>query len=185
MKNKFWLCQRGSIFYLMEGATGRRTSLRTNDRNEAEQIVRARNESAGQPALALALGRAYFTASNPKLSQRTWQEVIDEYCTRGQPQTQAMRRRKTRQSAFDGMRQRPLLEPTAEDFMAILQSSGVSAAAILRGLHNLALGLGCLPWPVLALKLWPALRFKPKRSITPDEHERFLAAEGNAERRRY
>ncbi len=185
MKNKFWLCQRGPVFYLLEVETGRRTSLRTTDRTAAEQILRAKNEVAGQPALALALGRAYFSAYNPQLTQRTWQVVVDEYCSRGQPQTQAMRRRKTRHQAFDRIRNQPLLETAAEDFMAVLQSSGVSVAAILRGLHNLALGLGWLPWPILAPQLWPPLRFKPKRAITREEHERILAAERNPERRLY
>ena len=160
MKNKFWLCQRGPVFYLLEVETGRRTSLRTTDRTAAEQILRAKNEVAGQPALALALGRAYFSAYNPQLTQRTWQVVVDEYCSRGQPQTQAMRRRKTRHQAFDRIRNQPLLETAAEDFMAVLQSSGVSVAAILRGLHNLAVGLGWLPWPVLAPKLWPPAAFQ-------------------------
>ena len=185
MKNKFWLCQRGPVFYLLEVETGRRTSLRTTDRTAAEQILRAKNEVAGQPALALALGRVYFSAYNPQLTQRTWQVVVDEYCSRGQPQTQAMRRRKTRHQAFDRIRNQPLLETAAEDFLAVLQSSGVSVAAILRGLHNLALGLGWLPWPILAPQLWPPLRFKPKRAITREEHERILAAERNPERRFY
>jgi len=185
MKNKFWLCQRGPVFYLLEVESGRRTSLRTTDRASAEQILRAKNEATGQPALALALGRAYFSTYNPKLTQRTWQVVVDEYCSRGQPQTQAMRRRKTRQKAFDPIRHKPLLETTAEDFMEVLRSSGVSVAYCLRGIHNLAVGLGWLPWPILAPKLWPPLRYKPKRGITSKEHERILAAERNPERRVY
>jgi integrase len=147
--------------------------------------VRAKNEVAGKPALALALGRAYFSAYSPKLAQRTWQVVVDDYCSRGQPQTQAMRRRKTRHKALDRIRHQPLLETTAEDLMAVLQTAGVSVAACLRGLHNLALGMGWLPWPILAPKLWPPLRYKPKRGITAAEHERILAAERNPERRLY
>lgn len=108
MKNTFWLCQRGPVFYLLEVETGRRTSLRTTDRAAAEQFLRAKNEVAGKSALALALGRAYFSAYNPKLTQRTWQAVVDEYCSRRQPQTQAMRRRKTRHKAFDLIRHQPL-----------------------------------------------------------------------------
>jgi integrase len=185
MKNTFWLCQRGPVFYLLEVETGRRTSLRTTDRAAAEQFLRAKNEVAGKSALALALGRAYFSAYNPKLTQRTWQAVVDEYCSRRQPQTQAMRRRKTRHKAFDLIRHQPLLETAVGGFLAVLQSSGVSVAACLRGIHNLALGLGWLPWPVLAPQLWPPLRYKPKRGITSEEHEQILAAERNLERRLY
>ncbi len=136
MKNKFWLCKRSQMFYLLEAETGRRTSLRTTDPNVAKEIVRAKNEAAGKPALALALGRAYFSAYNPKLSERTWQVVVEEYCSRGQPQTQAMRRRKTRHRSLDLIRNKPLLETGAEDFMEVLQSSGVAVAACLRGIHK-------------------------------------------------
>jgi hypothetical protein len=40
-----------------------------------------------------------------------------------------------------------------EQRLAVIQSSGASVAARLRGLHNLAVGLGWLPWPVPAPKL--------------------------------
>jgi hypothetical protein len=36
-----------------------------------------------------------------------------------------------------------------------------------------------LPWLVLPKKRWPALQFKEKRAITPDEHRKILAAESN------
>src|SRR5260370_36251098 len=57
--------------------------------------------------------------------------------------------------------------------------------AILRCVHNLALGLGWLPWPVLPPKLWPIQHFKPKRGITQNEQWRIVAAEQNRERRTY
>jgi integrase len=57
--------------------------------------------------------------------------------------------------------------------------------AFLRCVHNLALGLGWLPWPVLPPRLWPAVHTKPKRGITLEEHNRILAAEQNTERRHY
>jgi integrase len=111
--------------------------------------------------------------------------VIDEFCSRGQPQTQAMRRRKTKHKAFDLIRRKTLLETTSDDFMEILKTSCVSVAACLRSIHNLALGLGWLLAPVLPPKMWPPLRFKPKRAITRAEHETILAAEGNRERNLY
>lgn len=182
MKKKFWLCQRGPVFYLLEAETGRRTSLRTTDSSEAEQIVRARNDAANQPALGLAMARAYLSSTHPKLAERTWQAVLEEFCSRGQPQTQALRRRRTRHKLFDLIRDKPLLETTAEDFLGILKSAGVMVAACLRSMHNLAVGMGWLPWPILAPMLWPSLRPKPKRGITPAEHQQILAAEKNPER---
>ena len=96
-----------------------------------------------------------------------------------------MRRRRTRHKAFDLIRRKPLVETTADDFIEVLKSSGVMVGACLRSIHNLALGLGWLPWPVLAAKLWPSVQSKPKRSITREEHLRILAAERNPERHAY
>ena len=185
MKKKFWLCKRGSVYYLFDSETGHRTSLRTEDQTQAEQILQAKNQVEGKPLLGLALAKAYLSALDPHLPQRTWQDVLDEFCSRGQPQTQAFRKRKARNKAFNLIRHKKLVETTSDDFRAVLGSSGVMVHCCLRCAHNLAVGLGWLPWPVLPPKLWPKLRFKPKRGITWQEHQRILAAEKNSERRSY
>ena len=55
----------------------------------------------------------------------------------------------------------------------------------VRCLHNLAIGLGWLPWPIIPAKLWPKPKTKTKRAITSQEHQRILASEKNTERKRY
>ncbi len=183
MKKQFWLCKRGRIFYLCDSQTGQRTSLGISDRNEAEKIARAKNESQGKPALGLALAKAYLAAYDQTLLDRTWQNVMNEFCSRGQPQTTALRLRKIRGKAFDTIRNRRLVETTSQDFLAVLSSGRVFVHAYLRCLQNLALGLGWLPWPVLAPKLWPRLKCKQKRAITKEEHQAIVRAESNAERK--
>jgi integrase len=84
--------------------------------------------------------------------------------------------------AFNALRGVKLVETTAEDFLSILSGGKVSVAHYLKRLHNLALGLGWLAFPVLAPRLWPKPRFKSKRGITLAEHQRILAAEKNPER---
>jgi len=68
------------------------------------------------------------------------------------------------------------METSAEDFLVILQTAKVSEAHYLRRLHNLAIGLGWLAVPVLTPRLWPKPQYKAKRGITPDEHQRIVAA---------
>ena len=82
MKSKYWLCKRGLVFYLFDSETGWRTSLNTRDRLEAQRILHAKIESAGKPALGLALAKAYLSALDPHLSERTWQDVFEEFCSR-------------------------------------------------------------------------------------------------------
>lgn len=55
----------------------------------------------------------------------------------------------------------------------------------LRRIHNFALDMNWLPWPVLAKKQWPKVRFKDKRAITWKEHQAIIASEDNAERRAF
>lgn len=185
MKQRFYLFTRGAVYYLQDGVTGKQQSLHTRDRAEAERLWHARNEALASPTINIALARSYLSAHDPKMLGRTWQNVLDEFCSRGQPQTQAFRRRKARQPAFDALRHKRLVETTADDFITTLNGAGVMIHAFLRCLHNLALGLGWLPWPVLAPKLWPEVRFKAKRGITWEEHQRIMHAEKNLERHHY
>ena len=185
MKKRFWLCKRGQVYYALDSQDGRRVSLRTDQREDALKILQAKNDASGKSGLGLALAKAYLGAYDESLNRRTWQAVMDAFCSRGQPQTQAFRRRKLGRQLFDSLRTKCLLETTAEDFRQFLSQAGVMDHAILRSLHNLALGYGWLPWPVLAAKLWPPLRAQPKRGITQEEHERIQAAEKNRERRLY
>ena len=55
----------------------------------------------------------------------------------------------------------------------------------LRRLHNFALDMSWLPWPVLAKKQWPKVRFKEKRAITWKEHQAIITSEMNPERRAF
>jgi integrase len=185
MKNRYWLFRRNGIYYLQDAQTRHKESLRTSDRGEAHRIRAARNEAAEKPNLGIALAKAYLCARDPQIAQRTWQTVLDAFCARGKPQTQAHRRRVAGRKHFDTLRSQNLLETTASEFLNVLENGGVMTHTFLRCVHNLAVGLGWLPWPVLPPKLWPALNIKPKRGVTAEEHQQILAAEKNPERRRY
>ena len=183
MRQRFYLFKRGEVYYLQDGLTGKQQSLQTRDRIAAERLWHARNEATASPGINLALARVYLSANDPQMLARTWQTAIEEFCSRGQPQTQAFRRRKLGHPAFASLRPKALVETTAADFLAVLKGVGVMGGACLRSVHNLALGLGWLPGPVLAPKHWPTLQFQPKRGLTWEEHTQILAAEKNPERR--
>ncbi|MEI9893723.1 MAG: hypothetical protein WDN28_07430 [Chthoniobacter sp.] len=52
-------------------------------------------------------------------------------------------------------------------------------------MHNLALNLGWLAWPILHKAAWPKIRSASKRAITTEEHSAIIASEKNTERRAY
>ena len=143
------------------------------------------NESHREPTLNLNLARAYLAAHDPRMAKRTWQAVMNEMATHGIPSTQARCARGFRSKAYDPIRNKPLVQTTGEDLLAIVHANGNCVAYYLRRLHNLALDLGWLPWPVLAKRAWPQIRSRSKRAITAEEHGAVIALEKNVERRAY
>ena len=143
------------------------------------------NESHREPALNLNLARAYLAAHDPKIAQRTWQAVMDEMATHGIPSTQVRYARGFRSKAYHPIRNKPLVQTTGEDLLAVIHANGNCVAHYLRRLHNLALDLGWLPWPILAKRAWPKIRSQSKGAITAEEHGAVIASEKNPERRAY
>ena len=185
INERFWLFRRRGIFYLENVETRKKESLRTTDRREAERLREARSEAAQRPHLGLSLAKAYLSGYDPVVLERTWSTVFKEFCERGQPQTQARRQSEIDGKPFNVIRHKKLIETTADDFLKVLKAGGVFTHAFLRCVHNLAVGLGWLPWPILPPKLWPAVKTRKKRGITSAEHQRVMASEKNAERSRY
>ena len=184
MKHRFWLFKRRGIFYVEDTVNGKQESLGTRDRKQAESLRATKNDAAKQP-FSLAIGKAYLAAHDPALIQRTWQSVMDAFVDRGKEHTRKRRERAMRSLPLRQIRQRKLIETNGEDFRQILTQGAASTNHFLRCLHNLALGMGWLPGPIIPPKLWPVVKTKTKRGITQNEHERITAAEHNLERRHY
>ena len=177
--------RRNGVFYWQENDSRKQGTLRTGDRREAERLLNAMNESHREPTLNLNLACAYLAAHDPKMAQRTWQAVMDEMATHGIPTTQERCARGFRSKAYDAIRNKPLVQTTGEDLLEIIHANGNCVAHYLRRLHNLALDLGWLPWPILAKRAWPKIRSQSKRAITAEEHAAVIASEKNPERRAY
>lgn len=128
MKQRFILFRRAGVFYSEDTTTRQQTSLRTKDESEAIALLNARNESFRQPVLNLQIARAYLTASDPAMTQRTWQTVMDQMQSHGKEATQRRCTRAMNSKAFDRLRTRKLIETGAEDFLAILNGGKVSVA---------------------------------------------------------
>ena len=170
MKHRFWLFKRGGTFYLQDSLTGKRESLATRDRKEAELIRATKDMAIAQPHINLALGKAYLAAHDPKLVQRKWQTVMDEFARHGQEQTRKRKERAIRNRPLRLLAEKKLVETTADDLREVMALGGTSANHFLRCIHNLALGFGWLPAPIIPSKFWPARKAKAKRGITKSEH---------------
>ena len=175
--------RRKSVYYAFDDTTKTFTSLKTKDKAEATRLLMAMNEAGKQPAMNLSLARVYLRHSDPMVSVRTWQNVLDEIIAIKTGPTQARWKSAAKDKAFDLIRDRILIETQAEHLLAVLQTGTVSTNVFLRRLHNFCVDMNWLPWPLIPKRQWPAVRFKDKRAITLEEHQQIIAAEVNPERK--
>jgi hypothetical protein len=167
MKTKYTLFRRGGIYYSQDSATGQQKSLRTRDEAEALKLINARNEAHRQPVLNLHLARAYMTASDPAFVERTWQIVMAQLQARGQESSRERYASVFKSPSFDGLRNKRLMETTADDFLTVFKDGKVSIVYFLKRLHNFALSLGWIALPVVgwdwAMSRRPARSWKKSR----------------------
>ena len=166
-------------------ATGKQSSLRTKNRTDAERLIHAKNEAVHQPAMNLQIAQVYLQHGDPTLSMRTWQHVMDEMAAIKEGATRIRWDRAVIEKPFDLIRHRKLIETTGEHFLAVLKAGGVSTNMFLRRLHNFAVNMHWLPWPILPKQNWPAVHHKERRAITWEEHQKIISREGNPEIRAY
>ncbi len=179
------LSNRGGTFYSFDSETRKRESLNTKDRAEAQRLLNAKNESTHNATVNLQLARVYLQHSDPAITTRTWQHIMDEMAKLKDGPTADRFVRATKDQAFDSIRNVPAYSTKAEDFLRVLEKGGVSTNVFLRRIHNFALSMTFIPLPVLVPRNWPAVRFEEKRAITLDEHRAIVARENNPEVRAY
>jgi integrase len=188
MKNRYWTFQRGNgVYYLQDRVTGRQTSLRTKDKVKAQRLATARNQAVEQPALNVAMARAYLSGKSPQLATRTWESVMTAVAKCGGEATQQRCVRAMQSAPFKLLRKVPLVETDSQMFLDVLnhERAGTSTNNWLRRLHNYALDLGWLLAPVMARKAWPVMRYKIALAITAEEHQQITQTESSEERRLY
>ena len=185
MKNRFILFQRSGIFYCEDTSTGKQTSLRTRDRADAQRLLAAKNEASHQPAMNLQIAQVYLQHGDPAMATRTWQEVMTQIVSTKTGSTQLRWQSAIKDTALDGLRQRRLIDTTAEHFLSALKIGTLSTNVYLRRIHHYAVTMHWLPWPVLSKRNWPRVRYNEKRAITLDEHQKILAREQNPDKRAY
>src|SRR6202142_798432 len=181
MRQRYRLYRRknGGRYYIHDDVTGKQESLGTSDRAIAVRLFHSRPKAQQQPAVNLQIARAYLAASDPQIATRNWQFVMDELVKLKKDQTQHRWKTAIKDKAFDSIRHLPLLETRPEHFLRVLEAGKVSTNVYLRRIHNFALDMTWLPWPVIVKRQWPKVEYKAKRAITWEEHQAIVSRELN------
>jgi integrase len=182
---RYRLFQHHGTFYVENVETKKQESLRTKNKPEALVLLAAKNEAARQPSLNLQIARTYLAASDPLMPKRTWQHVLDEIIKTKTGETQYRWTNVAKDKAMIPLLTQKLTETVAEDLFRVMQAGTVSTNVFLRRVHNFALDMNWLPWPVIPKKQWPKYRHAEKRAITWDEHFRIIEREANPERKAF
>lgn len=187
MKQRYrlYLRKKTRRYYIHDEVTGKQDSLHTSDRATAVRLLHSRNEAEQQPAVNLQIPRAYLAATDPQISTRTWQYVMDEMAKLKTGETKRRWLVAVKDKALDSVRHFPVLETRAEHFLRVLETGKVSTNVYLRRIHNFALDMTWLPWPVIVKRQWPEIIFKEKRAITFEEHQAVVDREPNPERKAF
>jgi integrase len=186
MKPRYRIYRRqGGVFYLFDRHTGKRESLETADQAAAQRLLHAKNEAQQQPLINRQIARAYLAVGDPEITRRTWRNVLAEIIKLKHDATQQRWITAGKDHAFDLIRDLPIFETQADHFLRVLERGRVATNVFLRRVHNFALDMGWLPWPVLPKKQWPKVEYGAKRAITWEEHQRIVEREQNLERRSF
>ena len=78
MKKTYRLYRRGKTYYAQNSTTRKQDSLRTQDADEAERIIHAKNEASRGQANNRAMAEVYLGAAEPLSTQRKCKDVMDE-----------------------------------------------------------------------------------------------------------
>ena len=185
MKRRFILYRRkrGGMFYLEDTQSKKQESLHTKNRADAVSVLNARNESTRQPQLNLQIAKAYLSGTDSSVTTRTWQTAIESLTNSKSGANQHRWRIAARDKAFAPLLPRVIIETPGELLLTVMQTGTVSTNVYLRRLHNFCVDMNWLPWPLVPKRQWPAVKFKEKRAITLEEHQKIIAAEGNPERK--
>lgn len=173
------------MYYCVDKVTGKRTSLQTADKDEARQIVGAKNNAERQPLLNLQIAKAYLAGSDSGITGRTWQQALEALTNSKHGTNQNRWLTVAKDRALAPLLPKIIVETQREFLLHVLRSGTVSTNVYLRRLHNFCVDMGWLPWPLVPKRQWPAVRHGERRAITWEEHCRIIERELNPERKAF
>ena len=153
MKQSFRLYRRNGVYYCEDNATGKQESLHTCDKVEAGRILHSKNEAGQMGMVNMQIARAYLVASDPLLAKRIWRDVIRAIIEEKTKHTRERWETVEKDKALSTLWKLKVVQTRSDQLMKVLKKGTVSTNVYLRRMHNYALGMGWLAWPILPKSL--------------------------------
>jgi hypothetical protein len=175
MKARYRLIRRGvrgGTFYCVDTK---------HSEDEARQIINAKNQALRQPMLNMQIAKAYLYGTENGIATRTWQQALDSLTANKEGDNQERWKRGGKEKPFDLIRDQIIIETSGETLLQVMRKGTVSTNIYLRRLHNFCLDMDWLLKRIIPKRQWPKIKFKERRGITFEEHQKILACEHNPE----
>lgn len=111
-----------------------------------------------------------MVATDPETPKRDWQEVVDFIIDQKKGLNKERWDNFSKDKALTKLWKSRVVETRAEQLLLMMSNGTVSTNVYLRRLHNFALDMNWLGWPILPKKLWPKIKYGEKRGIIPSEN---------------
>lgn len=119
--------KRSGVYYIQNNSTGEQRSLKTKDEETATRLWECENNARKPAALNLELGKVYLRASDPAITTRNWQVVMDDLSSHGKESSQKRCKSEVQSQAFALLRNKKLVDTNGEDLLLVLKRGGASA----------------------------------------------------------
>jgi hypothetical protein len=133
--------------------------------------------SMSRPGVVLQSGRPYLADTDNGVTTRTWRNAIEALTDTKQGANQERWLRVAKDRTLAPLLPQFIIETKGEALLNAMHAGTISTNVFLRRLHNFCVDMNWLPWPLIPKRQWPAVKFKDKRAITLEEHQRIIAAE--------
>lgn len=181
----FTLFKRGNRFYAQHRVTGEQKSLKTSNRENAEELLFALNKSQESASQAREMAMVYFRRSDPEATTRTWEVLFEAYVQSRKQSCWERVRRAVNEKNLCQVQNLKLVDTLPNEFIAVLRRCKRSSQYHVRLAFNHGVKLNWVDKDLIPESLWPKVRWNHFRAITREEHEKICASVEDPERRNF
>jgi integrase len=177
--------KRGNRFYAEHRVTGEQKSLKTSNKEHAEDLLFALNKSGESASKDRDLAMVFLSRADPQATTRTWSDLFEAFTENRKESCRERVRRAFRSDSLCQVRNLKLVDTVPHKFIAVLRQTSRSTQYHVRLAFNHGVKLRWVDKDLIEQSLWPKVRWNHFRAITKEEHEKILESTEDPERRNF